>query len=77
MGEPLQVPKSGSGRASVPTTVVTDEGQRQTQRWERQSLCRFLMTEKDREKMYEAKEIRGVSVTQILLQTKTVKFRRI
>jgi hypothetical protein len=35
------------------------------------------MTEKDRKKMYEAKEIGGVSVTQILLQTKTVKFRRI
>ena len=40
-------------------------------------MCRFLMTEKDRKKMYEAKKIGGVSITQILLQTKKVKFRRI
>jgi hypothetical protein len=35
------------------------------------------MTEKDRKKMHEAEKTGGVSVTQILLQTKMVKFRRI
>ena len=35
------------------------------------------MAEKDRKEMYEAKKLGGVSVTQILLQEKTVRFRRI
>jgi hypothetical protein len=35
------------------------------------------MTEKDRKKMYEARKIGGVSVTELLLQTETVKCRRI
>ena len=64
------IPKSASASFA---SLVTDERQRRTERRKRQTLRRILTTEKERRKMYEANKIEGVSVKEILLQTKTVE----